>query len=79
MNVPRGKNRSDTNNMFLTGQSNWLVQIFTQRHNGDSVDDSCSFLSVWALACYKHLSGSVPVLALMKAVSVCVFNCVFSC
>lgn len=37
------------------------------------------FLSVWALACYKNLSGSVPVLALMKAVSVCVFNGVFSC
>lgn len=44
MNARRDGNRSDTNNTPLKGQSNWLVQIFTQRHFGDSVDNSFSDL-----------------------------------
>lgn len=42
MNAQRGRDRSDTNDMLLIGQSNWLVQILTQRHFGDSVDNSFS-------------------------------------
>lgn len=37
----------------------------------------CLILSVWALAWYKNLSGSVPVLAPMKAVTVCVLSVCF--